>query len=304
MCRQEARCTLNGMHEEIDLYLQHLTVIRGLAEKTVAAYGSDLLFFSEFLSDLGGGLDQIDEHTLFLYMVHLRRKGLKNTSLARNLSSLRGFFEFLVQERLLPSSPAALLDSPKMVRKLPEVLSRDEVTALLASPSKNDRLGFRDRTMLELLYACGLRVSELVALAVPDFDPQAGLLRVLGKGSKERYVPLHDSAVSFLMAYLTQWRALSGPKVDTVFLNRSGLGLSRQGVWKLLRRYAQQAGIGRPVSPHTLRHSFATHLLEGGADLRTVQILLGHSDIMATEIYTHVQSARMAALHRKYHPRA
>ncbi len=292
------------MHEEIDLYLQHLTVIRGLAEKTVAAYGSDLLFFSEFLSDLGGGLDQIDEHTLFLYMVHLRRKGLKNTSLARNLSSLRGFFEFLVQERLLPSSPAALLDSPKMVRKLPEVLSRDEVTALLASPSKNDRLGFRDRTMLELLYACGLRVSELVALAVPDFDPQAGLLRVLGKGSKERYVPLHDSAVSFLMAYLTQWRALSGPKVDTVFLNRSGLGLSRQGVWKLLRRYAQQAGIGRPVSPHTLRHSFATHLLEGGADLRTVQILLGHSDIMATEIYTHVQSARMAALHRKYHPRA
>jgi integrase/recombinase XerD len=292
------------MHEEIDLYLQHLTVIRGLAEKTVAAYGSDLLFFSEFLSDLGGGLDQIDEHTLFLYMVHLRRKGLKNTSLARNLSSLRGFFEFLVQERLLPSSPAALLDSPKMVRKLPEVLSRDEVTALLASPSKNDRLGFRDRTMLELLYACGLRVSELVALAVPDFDPQAGLLRVLGKGSKERYVPLHDSAVSFLMAYLTQWRALFGPKVDTVFLNRSGLGLSRQGVWKLLRRYAQQAGIGRPVSPHTLRHSFATHLLEGGADLRTVQILLGHSDIMATEIYTHVQSARMAALHRKYHPRA
>ncbi|MDP3428778.1 MAG: site-specific tyrosine recombinase XerD, partial [Desulfomicrobium sp.] len=278
------------MHEEIDAYLQHLTVIRGLAEKTVEAYGSDLLFFREFLSELGGSLHRIDEHALFLYMVHLRRKGLKNTSMARNLSSLRGFFEFMVQERIIPSSPAALLDSPKLVRKLPEVLSRSEVTALLARPIMTDRLGFRDRTMLELLYACGLRVSEMVTLAVPDFDPQAGLLRVLGKGSKERYVPLHDSAVGFLMAYLRQWRPLLGPKADTVFLNRSGLGLSRQGVWKLLRRYALEAGINRPVSPHTLRHSFATHLLEGGADLRTVQILLGHSDIMATEIYTHVQS--------------
>lgn len=292
------------MHEEIDAYLQHLTVIRGLAEKTVEAYGSDLLFFREFLSELGGSLHRIDEHALFLYMVHLRGKGLKNTSMARNLSSLRGFFEFMVQERIIPSSPAALLDSPKLVRKLPEVLSRSEVTALLARPIMTDRLGFRDRTMLELLYACGLRVSELVTLAVPDFDPQAGLLRVLGKGSKERYVPLHDSAVGFLMAYLRQWRPLLGPKADTVFLNRSGLGLSRQGVWKLLRRYALEAGINRPVSPHTLRHSFATHLLEGGADLRTVQILLGHSDIMATEIYTHVQSARMAALHRKFHPRS
>ena len=292
------------MHEEIDAYLQHLTVIRGLAEKTVEAYGSDLLFFREFFSELGGRLDRIDEHTLFLYMVQLRRKGLKNTSLARNLSSLRGFFEFLVQEHHLPSSPAALLDSPKLVRKLPEVLSRDEVTALLARPVMTDRLGVRDRVMLELLYACGLRVSELVSLAVPDFDPQAGLLRVLGKGSKERYVPLHDSAVGLLMSYLRQWRALFGPKVGTIFLNRSGLGLTRQGVWKLLRRYALEAGINRPVSPHTLRHSFATHLLEGGADLRTVQILLGHSDIMATEIYTHVQSARMAALHRKFHPRS
>ena len=292
------------MHEEIDAYLQHLTVIRGLAEKTVEAYGSDLLFFREFLTELGGSLHRIDEHALFLYMVQLRRKGLKNTSMARNLSSLRGFFEFMVQERIIPSSPAALLDSPKLVRKLPEVLSRSEVTALLARPIMIDRLGFRDRTMLELLYACGLRVSELVTLAVPDFDPQAGLLRVLGKGSKERYVPLHDSAVGFLMAYLRQWRPLFGPKADTVFLNRSGLGLSRQGVWKLLRRYALEAGINRPVSPHTLRHSFATHLLEGGADLRTVQILLGHSDIMATEIYTHVQSARMAALHRKFHPRS
>ncbi len=292
------------MHEEIDAYLQHLTVIRGLAEKTVEAYGSDLLFFKDFLTDLNGSIDKIDEQALFLYLVHLRRKGLKNTSLARNLSSLRGFFDYLVQERILQASPAALLDSPKLTRKLPEVLSREEVLALLDRPAKAERLGFRDRTMLELLYACGLRVSELVSMSVSDFDPQAGLLRVMGKGSKERYVPLHESAVGFVLDYLRHWRPLLGPKNDTVFLNRSGVGLSRQGVWKLIRRYALEAGIVRPVSPHTLRHSFATHLLEGGADLRTVQILLGHSDIMATEIYTHVQSARMVALHRKFHPRS
>ncbi len=292
------------MHEEIDAYLQHLTVIRGLAEKTVEAYGSDLLFFKDFLTDLNASIDKIDEQALFLYLVHLRRKGLKNTSLARNLSSLRGFFDYLVQERILQASPAALLDSPKLTRKLPEVLSREEVLALLDRPAKAERLGFRDRTMLELLYACGLRVSELVSMSVSDFDPQAGLLRVMGKGSKERYVPLHESAVGFVLDYLRHWRPLFGPKNDTVFLNRSGVGLSRQGVWKLIRRYALEAGIVRPVSPHTLRHSFATHLLEGGADLRTVQILLGHSDIMATEIYTHVQSARMVALHRKFHPRS
>ena len=169
------------MHEEIDAYLQHLTVIRGLAEKTVEAYGSDLLFFKDFLTDLNGSIDKIDEQALFLYLVHLRRKGLKNTSLARNLSSLRGFFDYLVQERILQASPAALLDSPKLTRKLPEVLSREEVLALLDRPAKAERLGFRDRTMLELLYACGLRVSELVSMSVSDFDPQAGLLRVLGK---------------------------------------------------------------------------------------------------------------------------
>jgi integrase/recombinase XerD len=292
------------MHDEIDAYLQHLTVIRGLAEKTVEAYGSDLLFFRDFLAELGGSLQSVDEHTLFLYLVHLRRKGLKNTSLARNLSSLRGFFDHLVQERVLPGSPAALLDSPKLARKLPDVLSRDEVTALLARPDTADRLGFRDRVMLELLYACGLRVSELVSLTAADFDAQTGLMRVLGKGSKERFVPLHDGAVTFLLDYLRHWRPLFGPKCDQAFLNRSGLGLSRQAVWKMIRRHAQEAGIARTVSPHTLRHSFATHLLEGGADLRTVQILLGHSDIMATEIYTHVQSARMIALHRKFHPRA
>jgi integrase/recombinase XerD len=292
------------MQEDIDHYLEHLTVIRGLAEKTVEAYGSDLLSFREFFTEHSAALEDVDEHTLFLYLLHLRRKGLKNTSIARAVSSLRGFFDFLLREGRIAANPTALLDSPKLLRKLPEVLSREEVLALLARPLTTERLGFRDRTMLELLYACGLRVSELTGLKPTDFDPQAGLLHVLGKGSKERLVPMHESAVSLLLDYLRHWRPLFGPKCDAVFLNRSGRGLTRQGIWKLIRRYAREAGIIRTVSPHTLRHSFATHLLEGGADLRTVQILLGHSDVTATEIYTHVQSARMLALHHNFHPRA
>lgn len=292
------------MQEDIDRYLEHLTVIRGLAEKTVEAYGSDLFFFRDFLLDHSGAPESVDEHVLFLYLVHLRHKGLGNASMARAISSLRGFFDFLLREGRRAANPAALLDSPKLLRKLPSVLSREEVLAMLARPLIRERLGFRDRTMLELLYACGLRVSELTGLDLADFDSQAGLLRVLGKGSKERLVPVHDAAVSLLLDYLRQWRPLFSPKCDAVFLNRSGLALTRQGVWKLIRRYALEAGITRAVSPHTLRHSFATHLLEGGADLRTVQILLGHSDIMATEIYTHVQSERIRALHRTFHPRA
>lgn len=209
-----------------------------------------------------------------------------------------------MQERVITVNPAALLDSPKLPRKLPNVLSREEITAMLARPDTSDRLGFRDRAMLELLYACGLRVSELVSMNLADFDAQVGLLRILGKGSKERHVPLHQEAVACIMEYVRHWRPLLGPKCDKVFVNRSGMGLSRQGVWKLIRRYAREAGISRDVSPHTFRHSFATHLLDGGADLRTVQILLGHSDIMATEIYTHVQAMRMIALHRKFHPRS
>lgn len=292
------------MQKKIDNYLAFLTVIRGLAEKTIASYSSDLFFFSEFLTKHHGHLEEVNEHTLFLYLVHLRRKGLKNTSLARNISTLRGFFDYLLEEKLISANPASLLDSPKVARRLPDILSQDQVLAMLEQPDLLQRLGFRDRTMLELLYACGLRVSELIGLKRLDFDSQAGLLRVMGKGSKERLLPLHESAFNFLNDYLNCWRSLFNPQCESVFLNRTGLGLSRQGVWKIIKGYALKAGIKSSVSPHTLRHSFATHLLEGGADLRTVQILLGHSDIMATEIYTHVQSAHLIALHDTLHPRA
>lgn len=292
------------MRDTIDTYLQHLTVIRGLAENTVQSYGFDLSFFAEFLDRHHGQITQVDEQILFIYVVELRRKGLQTSSVARNISTLRSFFDFLVQEKILADNPAALLDSPKLARKLPTVLSRAQVEALLKRPHCTDKLGFRDRTMLELLYAAGLRVSELIGLVLGDLDAQAGILRVFGKGSKERYVPLHATAVSYLLDYIRLWRPLFGPRGEFMFLNRSGQALTRQGVWKFIKRYAQEAGITQPVSPHTLRHSFATHLLEGGADLRTVQLLLGHSSIMATEIYTHVQSAQMLALHRTFHPRS
>jgi integrase/recombinase XerD len=219
------------------------------------------------------------------------------------LSCLRGFFSWCAEEGLLPDNPAALLDGPKLPSLLPRVLSRQEVDALLEAPDVSDKLGLRDRAMLELLYAAGLRVSELIGLRPLDLDLQRGMVRVFGKGSKERLVPLHDRAVAGLESYLACCRPLFSPRQDRLFLNRSGLGLTRQAVWKLIKRHALRAGIRRELSPHTLRHSFATHLLEGGADLRTVQLLLGHSDLAATELYTHVHPDRLIQVHASCHPR-
>ena len=184
------------------------------------------------------------------------------------------------------------------------MLTQDEILRLLNAPDPTGKLGLRDRAMLELLYAAGMRVSELIELQPLDLDLQRGVVKIFGKGSKERLVPLHDAAVMRMADYLRDVRPLFTPVEDKVFLNRSGTGLSRQGVWKLVKRYALEAGIRKAISPHTFRHSFATHLLEGGADLRSVQILLGHADMNATELYTHVQSERLLQIHRKYHPRS
>lgn len=323
----------------IDRYLEHLLVQRGLAENTVQSYGADLRAFEEFLNTRSGpgnlavgsaksesdarelqeapssagdspvpgrgvALQEVDDQLLFLYVVFARRKGLSGRSLSRHLSALRGLFAFLCEEGEITEDPARFLESPKLARSLPEVLSRQEMEQLLAAPDLSCKLGFRDRTMLELLYASGLRVSELCSLRALDFDAQSNLLRVFGKGAKERIVPVHATAAAFLQDYMRQWRPLFSPKAPELFLNRSGKTLSRVGVWKLVRRYAVQAGIHAAISPHTFRHSFATHLLEGGADLRSVQMLLGHSDIAATEIYTHVQEERIAEVHRQHHPRS
>ena len=295
----------NGPHPLVDRYLEHLLIERGLAENTLLAYGADLNDFMEFLAGrTGAGLAEVTEQILFLYVVHVRRKGLGGRSLSRHLSALRGFFAFAREEGVLAEDPARFLENPKLVRSLPEVLSRAEMNALLEAPDLGDKFGFRDRTMLELLYASGLRVSELCALRALDFDAQSNLLRVFGKGSKERLVPVHAAAARFLLDYIRHWRPLFDPRAAQLFLNRFGKGISRVSVWKLVQQYALRAGIHCSISPHTFRHSFATHLLEGGADLRSVQMLLGHADIAATEIYTHVQEDRVASVHRKFHPRS
>ena len=288
-------------------WLESLLTVRGLSRNTVAAYGQDLDTLRVFLEAAQKPLKELDEELLMLFAAWLRQRGDSSRTLARRLSALRQFCNWCTEEKVLGKNPLELVDGPKLPSRLPEVLSREEMQAMLDAPvvtGDKAKLGRRDQAMLELLYASGLRVSELVNLRPLDLDLQAGVVRVFGKGSKERLVPLHDRAVALLGAYLRDTRPGFRPVDDEVFLNRSGHRLTRQGVWKLIKRYALQAGIHKEISPHTFRHSFATHLLEGGADLRSVQILLGHADMAATEIYTHVQARRLRKAHDLYHPRA
>jgi len=298
------RGALPSVHPWVDAWLEHLLVVKGLSENSLAAYAQDLQHFQSFLEERSLPLEEASDQTIFLYLMYLRQRGLTSRSMARHISSLRGFFGHAASESWITASPASLIETPKLPKTLPDVLSKGEMDCLLARPDMETSLGFRDRTMLELLYAAGLRVSELISLSPLDYDPQAGVLRVFGKGDKERLVPIHSLAQDLLARYLSSIRPAFRPVKEFVFLNRSGKGLSRQGVWKLIKRYAVEAGIRKTISPHSLRHSFATHLLEGGADLRTVQLLLGHADIAATEIYTHVQAERLTRIHQSHHPRS
>ncbi len=288
----------------VDEYLEYLISIKRLSENSIKAYLSDIKDFVNFVRKKGLTLVQLDENIIFFYLLFLKNKGLSVRSMARRISSLKGFFDFLVKIDKLNKSPAEFIDSPKLPKVLPTVLSIREMEALLLQPDCGDKFGFRDRTILELMYAAGLRVSEVIALTPLNFDSYTGFLRIMGKGSKERIVPIHLEAQKFLEEFISEWRPKFNPKSDRLFLNKFGKPLSRQSVWKMIKFYAKKAGINKVISPHTIRHSFATHLLEGGADLRTVQILLGHSDISATEIYTHVQTNRLLEVHKKYHPRA
>jgi integrase/recombinase XerD len=305
MARSDKEKNINEYsHPWVDRYLEHLLIEKGLSENSLAGYANDLGSLLAFLEEKSFELGGLTDRTLFLYLTHLRARGLKSRSLARHLSSLRGFFAFAVGEKWYKEDPGQLLENPKLPRKLPEFLSREEISRILGLPDTATPLGMRDKVMLELLYAAGLRVSELIGMKVLDYDPQVGMLKVFGKGAKDRLIPIHYTAQDFLNRYLEFTRPGFRPCEDRMFLNRSGKGLTRQGVWKLIKKYAEAAGIKRSISPHTFRHSFATHLLEGGADLRTVQILLGHADISATEIYTHVEANRLKTLHRKFHPRS
>lgn len=300
---------INTTQELSEQWRSRLLAQQGLAMTTVASYLQDLKTFYSFLAELAlqrhgqASLENVDENTLTLYLAWLQAHGNSNRTLARHLSSLRSFFAFAKEENLLPHNPTELLENPKQGQYLPKVLTQKQISDLLAAPDPESRGGFRDRCILELLYAAGLRVSEICQISVLDIDLQRGIIHVFGKGSKERLVPIHDNMQTLLRDYLASCRPCFKPQGNHVFVNRSGMALSRQYIWKLIKKYAQQADIPPDISPHTLRHSFATHLLEGGADLRVVQILLGHSDISATEIYTHVQTERLLALHQRYHPR-
>ena len=290
----------------IDAFLAMVTVEKGLAKNTVEAYGRDLAGLAEYLLSKGiSRWQEVDPTLVRSYVSALRQQGLSPRSITRHIVTVRRLFRFLEGEELISANPIPELLLAGGARKLPQTLSGDDIRKLIHQPNSAEALGSRDQTMLELLYATGLRVSELVSLRIQQVNFQGNYLTVKGKGAKVRAVPFGQWARAKLDAYLDADRAklLKGKSSPFVFTNRSGAPLSRQGFWKLIRRYALMAGIDKRVTPHTLRHSFATHLLEGGADLRSVQSMLGHADISTTQIYTHVDGARLKRVHREFHPR-
>ena len=283
-----------------------LTLEEGASPRTIDAYRRDVIRCAAYMRDHGiASAGLITPGALREFVYHLKDLGLAGTSIRRNISALRTWFRVMLAEGLVTRDPTERLDSPQQWRSLPEVLSVDEVTRLLAAPGLDERLAFRDRAMLELAYGAGLRVSEWIGLETKDALLDEGLVRVFGKGSKERLVPIGRSAIGAVAVYMRELRPIleRGNGQGRLFLNASGSPLSRMGAWKILRKYVVIAGIERAVSPHTLRHSFATHLLEGGADLRAVQEMLGHADIATTQIYTHVDREYLRAVHRQFHPR-
>jgi integrase/recombinase XerD len=294
----------NLQNHLLDEFMNQLRVERGLSANTIVAYNHDLITFFDFLNRRGVAPLQITQDDLVSFVAE-KRPQLSARSLARCLVSIRTFYRFCVTEGKIESNPARLLGIPKLYQHLPNILNRDEVEALLSQPDPQTDLGRRDKAMLELLYATGLRVTELIGLKMNNINLEAGFIRTIGKGSKERIIPIGTKALDALKEHLQDSRPsfLQKGKLSYLFLNRRGKPLTRQGFWKILKQYALKAGITRKVTPHTLRHSFATHLLEGGADLRSIQIMLGHADISTTQIYTHVARERLKEIHEKYHPR-
>ena len=290
----------------VDQYLNYLLVEKGLSKKTLESYGSDIARFVEFLDKKGiKDISGADTSTILMHIIALRDDGMKARSRARHLVTLRGFYKFLVREKFIGVDPARAIDLPKSGLYLPNILSFEEIKRLLAAVEISKPAGLRDSAMMELLYAAGLRVSELVNLKLFDVNMEACFVKVFGKGSKERVVPIGVYAKDRINEYINTARPFLLKKNISrfLFIGRSGKALTRQGFWKLLKRYSVKAEITKKITPHSLRHSFATHLLEGGADLRSVQLMLGHVDISTTQIYTHVVRDHLKKIHSKYHPR-
>jgi integrase/recombinase XerD len=291
---------------ELDAFVDYLRVEKGLAANSVVSYHRDLKEFVAHLHELGKDLGEVGREEIRGYLILLYRRGLRARSVARHLVSLRNFFRFLMKDRKIAHNPAAEVDAPRLDQNLPKYLTAEEVEALLQQPDASTSLGLRDKALLEVLYATGMRVSELVNLKWEDFEPRLGVVRCRGKGGKERLIPVGKAALRALEEYVRQGRAKLARRrnVPFLFLNRAGGKLSRVGFWKVLAGYGRRAGITTSLSPHLVRHSFATHLLERGADLRSIQLMLGHSDIATTQIYTHVLKERLKQVYRTHHPRA
>lgn len=286
-------------------FLEFLTVEKGLSKNTISSYSRDLRNYISFLEREGLEPKKVLRKNLTGYLGELRDKGLVPSSIARNLSTIRRFHRFLISEGLSDIDPTENLETPKGFLRLPKTLTSDEIESLLRKPDPRDPLGLRDRAMLELLYATGMRVSELVSVKLKDINLEVGYIITFGKGSKERVIPIHDSAVSLIKDYLKEARNKLLKKRDSpyLFIGKRGRPITRERFWQIIKGYALETGIKRKVSPHVLRHSFASHLLEHGADLRSVQVMLGHSDISTTQIYTHVTSERLKRIHKEFHPR-
>jgi|TARA_B110000259_G_scaffold27107_1_gene28444 integrase/recombinase XerD len=290
----------------IDKYIDSLWLEKGLSQNTLDSYQRDLKALTKWLDESNRSLQSVRREDLLKYLADRMGSGIKARSTARALSCLRSFYRYLLREKVIKVDPTLRIDNPKLGRPLPDSLTESDVERLLAAPDLTTPIGIRDRAMLEVLYACGLRVTELVSLRLTDMNLRQGVLRVMGKGSKERLVPLGEEAISWLQRFIQDSRdelLKKNLSEDVVFPSNQGKMMTRQTFWHRIKIHAQDAGIKKKLSPHTLRHAFATHLVNHGADLRVVQLLLGHSDLSTTQIYTHIAQQRMKELHAEHHPR-
>lgn len=294
---------MHESYQKIDVFLDSVWVESGLSENTLSSYASDLRFFVKWLKTKS--LAEVKEHDIILFLESRYKQGIGTRSSARILSSLRRFFGYLFRENDISLDPTVLIETPRIGRILPESLSESDIELLLDAPEMTSPLGFRDKVMLELLYATGLRVTELVSLQFEQVNFRQGFVRVMGKGGKERLVPFGELAMDWMTQYIAGARLdiLAERQCDYLFVTKRGSGMTRQAFWYIIKRYTQKANIQKHLSPHTLRHAFATHLLNHGADLRVVQMLLGHSDLSTTQIYTYVAQERLKTLHTQFHPR-
>ena len=297
------------MEEHLKDFIHFLIVERGLSRNTTTSYERDLKSYIKYLKNVeqAENLEESTRKHIIHYLGHMKEQGKSSRTIARHIASIRAFHQFLLREKAVTHDPTVHIESPQLERTLPKVLSLEEVESLLDAPRLVDHYGYRDKAMLEILYATGIRVSELIGLNVSDLHLNMGFIRCIGKGNKERVIPIGRTATASLEEYLEKGRpkfAEGRRKDEALFLNFHGSRLTRQGFWKILKRLSKEAGIEKELTPHTLRHSFATHLLENGADLRAVQEMLGHADISTTQIYTHVTKRRLKDVYSQYHPRA